>query len=80
MSAPKGGESLKAAILNQLQFEKDIVSKIGRLSEPTISQDEKTAIETDFLNSQHKADALEDSVRVAQETFAKMNKFTLEEK
>lgn len=77
---PKDGENLKQAILTQLQFEKDIVIKIGRLAEPDISEDEKMQIETDFLSSQKKAAALEANVRAAQETFAKQYKFKLENK
>ncbi len=80
LSAPKDGENLKEAILKQLQFEKDIVSKIGRLAESDISNDEKMQIETEFLNSQNKATELEDSVRAAQEAFAKEHKFKLANK
>ena len=80
LNAPKKGENLKEAVVKQLQFEKDIVSKIGRLAEPGISKEEKTRIETEFLSSQNKANELEANVRTAQEAFAKQYKFKLENK
>ncbi|MDQ2720247.1 MAG: hypothetical protein M3Z26_10890 [Bacteroidota bacterium] len=80
LSAPKDGNNLKSAILDQLQFEKDIVFKIGRLTEGGISQEERTKIGMEFLNSGYKANQLEDKVRLAQEAFAKQNKFKLETK
>jgi hypothetical protein len=75
---PKGGGDLKEAILNQLIFEKDIVEKIGRLSDPKISSEEKTQIETEFLSSGEKAKALEAKVHAAQEAFSKEHQFKLE--
>ncbi len=80
LSVPKGGESLKAAIVMQLEFEKDIVDKIGKLTVPEISQDEKAQIQAEFLNSQNKATELEANVRAAQEAFARQYKFKLETK
>lgn len=80
LSALKEGENLKDAILKQLQFEKNIVEKIGRLAEPDISKEEKMQIETEFLNSQNKANELEANVHAAQEAFAKQYKFKLENK
>ena len=68
---PESGEQLKAAILKQLEFEKDIITKIGRLALPDLSQEERTLIETEFLSSQDKANELEESVKSAQEAFAK---------
>ena len=80
LRAPESGEQLKAAILKQLAFEKDIITKIGRLALPDLSQEERTLIETEFLSSQDKANELEDSVKSAQEAFAKRNNFTLQDK
>src|SRR5574340_529033 len=40
MTVPKKGEELRAAILSQLQFEKDIVEKIGNLASSNISNEE----------------------------------------
>jgi hypothetical protein len=80
LPAPENGENLKAAILKQLAFEKDILAKIGRLALPDLSQEERTLIETEFLSSQDKANALEDSVKAAQEAFAENNNFTLQDK
>ena len=80
LPAPENGENLKEAILKQLAFEKDILTKIGRLALPDLSQEERTLIETEFLSSQDKAKALEDSVKAAQEAFAKKNNFTLRDK
>ena len=77
---PKYGENLKAAITKQLEFEKDIIDKIGKLTEQDISQEEKTQIQTEFLNSKNKSDELESNVRAAQEAFAKQYKFKLEDK
>ena len=78
--APKDGEILKEVILKQLDFEKDIVSKIGRLAEPDVSKEEKVQIETDFLSSQTKANKLAADVLAAQEAFAKQYKFKLKNK
>lgn len=80
LTEPKDGEKLKEAILKQMDFEKDIVSKIGRLAEQGISKEEKTQIETDFLNSQTKANELAADILAAQEAFAKKYKFKLENK
>ena len=80
LPAPASGERLKAAILKQLAFEKDIIIKIGRLASPDLSQEERTRIETQFLSSKGKANELEDSVKAAQEAFAKRNDFTLQDK
>lgn len=80
LSTPKDGERLKAAILKQLAFEREIVSKIGRLSLPDLPGDERLQIETEFLNSQNTANELEDSVRVAQEGFARQYNFRLQDK
>lgn len=77
---PKNGGDLKEAILNQLKFEKDIVEKISRLSDPELSAEEKTKIETAFLNSGEKAKVLEVKVRSAQEAFANEHQFKLENK
>lgn len=77
---PKAGGDLKEAILNQLKFEKDIVEKIGRLSDPKLSAEEKAQIETEFLSIGEKAKVLEAKVHAAQEAFAKEHQFKLEEK
>lgn len=78
LTAPSDGESLKNAIIMQLQFEKDIVGKIGRLTQQSIPNEERLQIETDLLSSQNRAQSLEDSIRIAQEVFAKQYKFKLE--
>lgn len=80
LPVPESGEQLKAAILKQLAFEKDILNKIGRLALPDLSKEERILIETEFLSSQDKGNALEDSVKAAQEAFAKRNNFTLQDK
>ena len=80
LSAPKNGESLKEAILEQLQFEKDVVGKIGKLAEPETFKEEKEQIETELLSSQEKSKELEVHVQAAQEAFAKQYQFKLENK
>lgn len=80
LEALKDGKNLQSAILNQLQFEKDIVGKIGRLADSSITKEEKNQIEKEFLNSQEKAKAIEVEIHNAQEAFAKEHKFKLENK
>ncbi len=80
LSIPKNGESLKAAILKQLHFEKELVEKIGKLAEPETFKEEKEQIETGFLSSQKKSKELEADVRAAQEAFAEQYQFKLENK
>ncbi len=71
---------MKAAILKQLEFEKDIIDKIGKLAPTNISKEEKDRIEIDFLNSKKKANKLESSVNLAQEAFALEHNFKLQKK
>lgn len=80
LPVPESGEQLKAAILKQLAFEKDILNKIGRLALPDLPEEERALIETEFMSSQGKANELEDSVKAAQEAFAKKNNFKLQDK
>jgi hypothetical protein len=80
LEAPKDGKNLQSAFLNQFRFEKDIVGKIGRLADSSITKEEKIQIETEFLNSQEKAKAIEADIHNAQEAFAKEHKFKLENK
>ncbi len=77
---PKNGGDLKEAILNHLKFERDIIEKIGRLSDPNLSPAEIYQIENEFLNSGEMAKVLKEKVRSAQEVFAKEHQFKLEEK
>ena len=78
LNVPSGGENLKNAIIMQLQFEKDIVGEIDRLTQQSIPNEERLQIETDLLSSQHRAQSLEGSIRIAQEVFAKQHKIKLE--
>lgn len=80
ITAPKNGEELKAAMLNQLKFEKDIVEKIGNLASTNILNEEKAKIETALMNSEIKAKKLEANIHAVQEAFAEKHKFKLENK
>ena len=80
LDTPRGGENLKNAVLNQLGFEKNIVSKIGRLMRADISKEEKAQIEMELLSSKEKATVHESNVHLAQETFAKQHDFNLQKK
>jgi hypothetical protein len=77
---PKGGENLKNAVLKQLEFEKEIVNKIGRLMRSDISKEEKAQIEIALLSSTEKATVHESNVHLAQEFFAKQHDFNLQKK
>lgn len=77
LSAPDGGDSLKAAIINQLEFEHDIVEKIGKLAGSTLTENEKSKIENEFLTSGEKAAELEANIKSAQEAFSREQKFRL---
>lgn len=77
---PKGGENLKNAVLKQLEFEKEIVNKIGRLMRSDISKEEKAQIEIELLSSTEKATVHESNVHLAQEIFAKQHDFNLQKK
>ena len=77
---PQGGENLKNAVLKQLEFEKEIVNKIGRLMRSDISKEEKAQIEIELLSSTEKATVHESNVHLAQETFAKQHDFKLQKK
>lgn len=80
LEVPKNGNNLQSAFLNQFQFEKDMVGKIGRLADSSVAKEEKNQIEIEFLNSQEKARAIEVEIHNAQEAFAKEHKFKLENK
>jgi hypothetical protein len=80
LSAPGGAKEFQLAILKQLQFEKNIVSKIGKLADNNTPQVEKQGIEMEFLNSQDSAMSIEQEIHNAQEAFAKEHKFKLEKK
>jgi hypothetical protein len=80
LTTPKEGENLRMAFLKQLEFEKDMVTKIGRLAQKDISKEEKAQIEIEFLNSKGKANELESNVHIAQEIFAHHHNFKLQKK
>lgn len=80
LNTPRGGENLKNAILKQLEFEKDMVSKIGRLMRADISKEEKAKIEMELLSSKEKAMVHESNVHLTQEAFAHQHDFKLQKK
>ena len=78
--AIEGGEDLKAAIVDQLKFERNICYKTGRLGNDQVTEEEKAAITAEFMNSEAEAKKLEARVLETQKKFAEKNNFKLETK
>lgn len=76
--AVEGGEDIKNAILDQLKFERNICYKTGRLGSDNVTEEEKSAITTEFMNSEAEAKRLEARVAETQKKFAEKNNFKLE--
>lgn len=74
----EGGEDLKNAIVDQLKFERNICYKTGRLGNDDVTEEEKSAINTEFQNSGSEAKRLEQRVSETQKKFAEKNNFKLE--
>ena len=76
----KNGHDLRIAILDQLTFEKDICSKLGRLGDSLVSDEEKEAIGKSFAASSQDAERVTKRVTETQKAFAAKDHFSLESK
>jgi hypothetical protein len=62
---------LKSAVINQFEFQKEIVEKIGEFSNPAISQEKKDSLQPDLLSSKSKARQLRRKVIESQNALFK---------
>lgn len=78
LDTPRKAENFKQAVLNQLEFQKDLVNKIRLMTNVSITENERQCIEMDLAKSLEVANQKERNVRDAQEAFAKENNIKLE--
>ena len=76
----QNGQDLKNAIIAQFEFQKNMCFKLGRLGDSSITTEEKTSIDDEFLKTGALADSITRRVIEAQKEFAKKNHFTLQNK
>ncbi len=80
LSIVDGGQNLKNAIIDQLEFERNLCYKLGRLGDPSVTPEEKASIEQEFVNNTPDADKITRRVDEAQKDFAEKNHFPLKNK
>ena len=76
----EGSQNLKTAIQDQLEFERNLCYKLGRLGDPNVTSEEKAAIEAEFIKTAPDADRITARVTETQKEFAQKNHFTLQNK
>ena len=76
----EGGQDLKNAIIDQLQFERNLCYKLGRLGDPSVTPEEKASIELEFSKNEPDADRITRRVNETQKDFSEKNHFTLQNK
>jgi len=69
---------LKSAVIEQFEFQKEIVEKIGAFSNPGISQEKKDSLQLELLSSRIKAEQLHKEVVKTQNALFKEAKIEIE--
>ncbi|MBK7884834.1 MAG: hypothetical protein IPJ81_14390 [Chitinophagaceae bacterium] len=75
--APSGGEDFKNAMINNLQSIHDLYEYAIKLTNPKLTEDEKSKIETEITVMYAKATVVENKVMEEQRKFAKKYNFKL---
>ena len=75
-----GGENLRDAIVEQLEFQKNLCLKLGSLGDSAVTLEEKASIEEGFDKTPAEVDRITRRVNETQKEFAEKNHFTLQNK